>query len=135
MSHLNNPNKWVRAEDGIIGGVCLSLARELQVEPWLVRAAWLMSLMFLGTGLVAYIICVIALPRTDRLPEANETMIMGVCIRLAKRSNLEIGLVRLLALTSLFVSLGGAIIGYIVLHFMLHDSSTNGEPSTRKSII
>jgi phage shock protein C len=135
MSNLKGTNKWVRAEDGIIGGVCLSLARELHVEPWLVRAAWLMSLMFLGTGLLAYIICVIALPRTDRLAQAKEPMIMGVCLRLAKRSNLEIGLVRLIALTSLFVSLGGAIIGYLVLHVILPESSTNGEPSARKSII
>lgn len=135
MNNLGSTNKWVRAEDGIIGGVCLSLARELQVEPWLVRVAWLMSLMFLGTGLLAYIICVIALPRTDRLAEANETMIMGVCLRLSKRANLEIGLVRLIALTALFVSLGGAIVGYLLLHFMLPESSTNGDAASRKSII
>lgn len=131
----NSTAKWVRAEDGIIGGVCLSLARELQLDPWLVRVAWLMSVFVLGTGILAYVACVIALPRTDRLEAANESMILGVCLRLSKRQNMDIGLMRLLAIVTLFVSCGGAIFGYILLHFFVPDSASNNEIPPRKSII
>lgn len=127
--------KWVRADDGIIGGVCLGLARQLGVDPWIVRIAWLFSICFMGTGFLAYILCLIALPRTDRLEKANEKMVLGVCLRLAKRESIEIGLTRLIALILLVVSCGTAIIGYCLLYFFLPTSTADGSASNRKSII
>lgn len=111
--------KWVRAEDGIIGGICLQLARQLNVDPWLVRTAWLMTICVFGTGLIAYIALIIALPRTDRLDKANEKMVLGVCVRLAQRGELEVGLARLMALLLLVISCGAVIVGYFALHFLL----------------
>lgn len=127
--------KWIRSEDGIIGGVCLQLARQLNVDPWLVRAAWLLTLCVFGTGLLAYIACVIALPRTDRLDKAKEKMVLGVCLRLSQRGDLEVGLARLMALVLLVLSCGFVILGYFVLHFLLPSTSAGTPGARTKSII
>lgn len=126
--------KWVRAEDGIIGGICLQLARQLDIDPWLVRAAWLMTVCVFGTGLLAYVALIIALPRTDRLEKAHEKMVLGVCLRLSQRGNLEIGLARLMALLLLIISCGAVIIGYFVLHFLLPKAAIGNITSRNKSI-
>lgn len=116
---LTQSLKWVRAEDGIIGGVCLGLARQMNVDPWMVRLAWLTALLIFGTGVLAYLLCVLAFPRTDRLSSAYDKKILGVCARIAKRSNTEVGLVRLLALLLLIVTGGLAVVGYFVFHLTL----------------
>jgi|JI10StandDraft_1071094.scaffolds.fasta_scaffold544773_3 phage shock protein PspC (stress-responsive transcriptional regulator) len=126
--------KWVRAEDGIIGGICLQLARELKIDPWLVRAAWLMTVCIFGTGLLAYIALIIALPRTDRLDKANEKMVLGVCLRLSQRGDLEVGLARLIALLLLVISCGAVIVGYFILHFLLPKTAPGGTLSQSKSL-
>ncbi|MBL7544442.1 MAG: PspC domain-containing protein [Bdellovibrionaceae bacterium] len=126
--------KWVRAEDGIISGVCLQLARQLNIDPWLVRAVWLMTLCLFGTGLLAYLICTVALPRTDRLENANEKKILGVCVRLSQRGNLEVGLARLVALTLLVISCGAMIAAYVILYFLLPTTSTALSGQSNKSI-
>lgn len=126
--------KWVRAEDGIIGGVCLQLARQLNLDPWLVRAAWLMTVCVFGTGLFAYVALIIALPRTDRLDKANEKMILGVCLRLSQRGDLEVGLARLMALLLLVISCGAVIAGYFVLHFLLPTKAVGSTHSPNKSL-
>ncbi len=126
--------KWVRAEDGIIGGICLQLARELKIDPWLVRAAWLMTVCIFGTGLLAYIALIIALPRTDRLDKANEKMVLGVCLRLSQRGDLEVGLARLIALLLLVISCGAVIVGYFILHFLLPKTAPGRTLSQSKSL-
>ena len=134
---MNNSTQlvWVRSEDGIIGGVCQSFARQLNLDPWLIRLAWLLSLCALGTGFLVYILCVIALPRTDRLEKANEKMVLGVCTRLARRENLELGLVRLIALVLLVISFGIAFAGYLILHFILPMNPSGEVFPARKSIV
>lgn len=126
--------KWVRAEDGIIGGICMQLARQLNLDPWLVRAAWLLTVCVFGTGLFAYIALIIALPRTDRLDKANEKMILGVCFRLSQRGDLEVGLARLMALLLLVISCGAVIVAYFVLHFLLPTQSPGRSQTPSKSL-
>lgn len=46
-----------------IGGVCAAFARFLGLNVTLVRILWLCSVLFAGTGLLAYIICWIVLPK------------------------------------------------------------------------
>lgn len=130
----NSSYRWARAEDGIIGGVCLGLARQLQVDPWIVRILWLLAVLFFGTGVLAYFICVFALPRTDRLNKAYDRKILGVCSRVARRTNIEVGLVRLLALAFLVTTCGAALLAYVVLHFLLKDSYIRTETSSRSLI-
>ena len=113
---------WVRAEDGIIGGVCLGLARQFNLSPWLVRALWLGSATFFGTGIFLYIMCLVSFPRSDRLGSRHEKVIMGVCARIGKRGDIDVGLARLIGLFLLVFSFPVTIVGYIVLYFVLTEN-------------
>jgi hypothetical protein len=76
---------------------------------------------------------IIALPRTDRLDKANEKMVLGVCLRLSQRGDLEVGLARLIALLLLVISFGAVIVGYFVLHFLL-PKTASGETFSQGKI-
>lgn len=121
MTNTSNQNqwRWVRADDGIIGGVCLGLARQFDLSPWLIRIILLLSVFFFGSGLLLYIACLISFPRSDRMEKAHEKMVLGVCARIGKRGDVEVGLARFIALFLLCTTAGAAIIGYIILHFVL----------------
>lgn len=121
MNPVSQKNRhWIRAEDGILGGVCLGIARQFDLSPLLVRIVWLMSIMFFGTGLALYIACIIAFPRSDKLDQAHDKMILGVCARIGARGDIEVGLARLIAIFLLCTTFGAALVGYIVLHFVLN---------------
>lgn len=111
--------RWVRARDGMLGGVCTGVARGLDVGVGVVRLAWVIAVLFLGCGVLAYLLCWIALPRDDRLDRAHEKRMLGVCARLSQRGDIEVGLARLAALTLLLMSAGTAIVGYILLYAVL----------------
>lgn len=115
--------KWVRASDGAIFGVCKGLARTLDVPVGLFRLLWLGSVIFLGAGIWLYLMLAISLPREDKAVQALEPWILGVCSRLALRTNLEVGIVRFLAICLAFLSMGATLIGYIVLYFVLDDQA------------
>lgn len=109
----------VRAADGIFSGVCAGLAKRLDLEPWLVRFLFVCSIVFFGTGIFFYLLLTFSLPREDQLAHAHDKRIMGVCAMISKRSELDIGLTRFLALLLLFTSFGWAIVAYIILYFAL----------------
>lgn len=46
-----------------IGGVCAGFARYLDLDVTLTRAIWLGAVLIAGTGLLAYLVCWIVLPR------------------------------------------------------------------------
>ncbi len=112
-----------RAADGILSGVCAGIAKRLDLEPWLVRFLFVCSIIFFGTGIFFYVLLTFSLPREDRLDHAFDKKIMGVCSMIAKRSELDIGLTRFLALLLLFASFGWAIVAYVVLFFALPTSN------------
>src|SRR3712207_5301364 len=91
---IQNP-KWVRSQYGIIAGVCEGIGRTFDIDPWIVRLVWIVSVLFLGTGLLFYLICALALPRQDRWVEAQDKKILGVCARISRSADMEVGLVRL----------------------------------------
>ena len=111
--------QWVRSKDGVFAGVCAGLAKQFDIEPWLVRAAWLVAVLFFGTGILFYLILAFALPREDQLHEAHEKRFLGVCARISRKTGLDIGLVRTLAVVLGVFSFGATIVGYIVLYFVL----------------
>ncbi|MBM3776233.1 MAG: PspC domain-containing protein, partial [Acidobacteria bacterium] len=51
--------------DKKIAGVCAAFARYFDVDVTLVRVIWLVALLLAGTGLLAYIVCWIVLPKED----------------------------------------------------------------------
>lgn len=111
--------KWTRAKDGMILGVCKGLARNLDIPVGLFRFIWLLSVLMFGIGLGIYILFAVSLPREDYTrDQAMKPMILGVCSRIAQKTDIEVGIVRFLALLSL-LSMGATILAYIVLHFVL----------------
>jgi len=122
VSARNLPTtRWVRAKDGVIAGVCAGIAKRLEVETWLVRFIWIMMVLFVGTGLLLYLALMISLPRVDRVAEAYERMILGVAAKLARRIDVEIGVVRLAWLIAVAFTFGAAVLAYIILAFLLPD--------------
>lgn len=113
----------VRSADGIIAGVCGGVAKRLDLEPWLVRFLFVCSIIFLGTGIFFYLLLALSIPREDKLAQAYEKKIMGVCANIAKRSQLDVGLTRFVALLLLFTSCGWAVFAYVILFFALPSST------------
>jgi len=125
--------KWVRARDGAIFGVAKGIARTLDLPVGLTRLLWVLSVLFLGAGLGLYLILAISLPREDKAIEAIEPWLLGVCSRIALRTNLEIGIVRFLTICLSLLSLGATLVGYIVLYFVLDEKpaqTSESKPTT-----
>ncbi|MCB0341052.1 MAG: PspC domain-containing protein [Pseudobdellovibrionaceae bacterium] len=120
---------WLRAKDGKIAGVCAGVARALDVDVTLVRIAWFASIFFAFTGVLVYFVLAMALPREDLIAESQQPKVLGVCLRLARQYNVELGLIRVGALTLAILSFGGAALLYLVLHFVLppEPRTENGE--------
>jgi phage shock protein C len=55
--------------DKMLAGVCGGLANYLGIDPTIVRLIWALTILFAGTGLLAYIICAIVIPEE---PYTNE---------------------------------------------------------------
>ena len=111
--------KFVRAKDGAIFGVCKGLARTLDLPVGIVRLIWLISVLFFGAGIGLYLILAITLPREDKTAEALDPWILGVCSKIAQRTDMEVGIVRFLAILLSLMFMGTTIIGYIILYFVL----------------
>ncbi len=116
-----NNSRWVRRrENAIFTGVSAGLARQFDVEPWIIRMFWVMAaLVTFGGAILLYLACAISFPREEQVEVTPRKMILGVCARIHERGDMEVGLARLLALTLLFITGGAALVGYIVLHFVL----------------
>lgn len=114
--------KWKRSRNGWLAGVCEGLGESFEVKPNIIRVLWLISLFFFGTGILAYIILALTLPREDRLYEYQEDKLFGVCKRISEQSGLELPLVRTLAVVSFIASLGTSILLYLILNFVLPEN-------------
>lgn len=130
--------KWVRARDGAIFGVAKGLAHSLEIPVGMFRLFWLFSVLFFGAGIGLYLILAISLPREDRLAQAREPWILGVCAKIAKRTQVEVGVVRFMAILLAIMSFGATIVGYFVLYFIMDEPSdyrdSDNKPSTPPSI-
>ncbi|MCB0411267.1 MAG: PspC domain-containing protein [Bdellovibrionales bacterium] len=111
-------SRWTRSPDGLIAGVCKGVAEALDLEVWLVRLVWVLSIFLLGFGVLLYIALAFSLPRSDKLEQAYDDKILGVCAQIAERSDIEVGVVRMLALVSIYLSAGATVLAYIVLYFV-----------------
>ena len=58
--------KLLRPRDGrMIAGVCAACARYFGVDVTLVRVLWVLAVLGLGTGVLAYLICWLLIPQED----------------------------------------------------------------------
>lgn len=113
--------KWVRSSTGFIAGVCDGVGRRFGIDPWLLRLGLLLSVLVFGTGILAYLILAFCLPREDDPVQGQRRRLMGVCWNISRRSGIEVGLIRVLAVVLAFASFGLTVIGYFVLNFVLRD--------------
>ncbi len=60
---MNEQKRFLRPRDGrVLGGVCGAFARHFHVDVVFVRVIWLLLLLALGTGALAYIVCWLVIP-------------------------------------------------------------------------
>jgi phage shock protein PspC (stress-responsive transcriptional regulator) len=113
--------RWVRSKDGMIAGVCEGIANRLGFEAWILRVVLVIATFCMFVGPFLYLGLAVCLPREDRVPEAYEGMVLGVCSRISRRSDLEIGIVRFGTLLLALTSLGFIALVYVVLYFLMPD--------------
>jgi phage shock protein PspC (stress-responsive transcriptional regulator) len=111
--------KWKRSTDGWILGVCEGLGLSFGINPNILRALLLLSMFAFGTGFLIYMILGFTLPKEDAVFEYNESKFLGVCKRISRSSEIELGLVRVFTVVSFIASAGITLILYIVLNFVL----------------
>lgn len=118
--------KWTRKKnDAWIAGVAAGLAKALDLPVGVVRLIWILALIpTFGMAVLIYVLAVIALPREDQIEAGRQKMILGVCSRIDARGDMEVGLARMVALVLLMATAGTAVVGYIILHFVLNDQKT-----------
>lgn len=119
LSDAIHTPKWVRQQNSWLAGVCSGLAKALNLEPWMVRFFWILSVCWFGLGLGLYVILAICLPREDKLSEANQKKFLGLCLRIAQKNDLEVGIVRTIAVLLALGSLGTGLLVYVLLSFAM----------------
>ena len=63
---MQEERKLLRPRDGaMIGGVCAAFARYFGIDATLVRILWVLLVLAVGTGLLAYVVCWILIPLED----------------------------------------------------------------------
>lgn len=64
--------KLYRIRDGKkLCGVCGGIAKYFDVDPTIVRLAWVILSLVMGCGLLAYIICAIAIPKEPKAEDSG----------------------------------------------------------------
>ena len=77
----------------VLAGVCGGLGDYFGVDPVLIRLAWALTILFMGTGLLAYIICAFVIPTKPEeveLEVQNEEELEEVEVELEKEVEVEL---------------------------------------------
>lgn len=118
--------QWERAHDGIMFGVCKGFARQFDVGVWLIRFGFIFFTLFGGLGFIFYLILGFSMPNENESALDRQKKVLGVCYRLSQRAQMPVGLVRFLAASLALFSFGAALVGYLVLFFLIPQNE-NGE--------
>lgn len=81
-----------------------------------------MAVFCFGIGLLVYLALAVSLPREDQIELSHKEKLLGVCWQLSQRSQLDVGLVRFLAIMLAVASFGSTVVGYLILYFVLPQS-------------
>jgi len=119
MNPIVNHSPIQRSDDRILAGVCSGIAERLNVGPWGIRLLWILFMLCWGTGVFAYVLAVFAFPNAEKVNEHQAARVLGVCWRLSQAINIDVGILRFLALFVGIGSLGTFLIVYVVLHLLL----------------
>lgn len=115
--------RFVRSNNGVILGVCSGLAKAFEVEVWVIRLAWIVSILWFGAGIFMYLLLAYTLPRSDKIEQSFDRKFLGVCARISKRYHLEIGVVRTATALLALSSFGLILLIYIGVYLFMPDSS------------
>lgn len=120
MPRANKFTPLMRAQDGVLSGITLGFARYLDVEVLWLRLAWIiLGLASLGFVLFIYAILSICIPIESKLYKNNQPMILGVCLRVAKKFDWDTGLTRASFCFFALGSLGTFVVIYLLLNMFL----------------
>lgn len=65
-------------QNGIIAGVCGGLAKEMNLDPWIVRIGLIVACFFtVGIPVLAYLIGAVAIPKAQALPPGQQPNSLG----------------------------------------------------------
>jgi phage shock protein C len=111
--------RWVRSQNAPIAGVCGGLAHALGIDPTVMRIIWLVATLCFGLSIAAYLVLWLFLPREDKQFEPDAPIFLGVCLRLARKFDVEVSIVRILTVLLPIPTFGTTIILYFVAHLIL----------------
>lgn len=123
MNQVHILNQWTRSENGWIAGVCQGLGDRFDINPGALRLLWLASILFFGVGFLVYFIVAFCLPVKGQEEASQKPKIMGVCLRLSHRMDLDVGLLRILAVLIALGSFGTTVLAYFLIHFLIPTES------------
>lgn len=124
MNQFDIKTPWTRSPNGWIAGVCQGIGERLDISPAGVRLLWFLSVWFFGFGIVFYIICAFCLPMQGHEAGAQKPKILGVCYRLSQRFDMDVGLIRILAVIIALGSMGTTLLAYVLIHFLVPPQPT-----------
>lgn len=103
------PSKW-------FGGVCQGMSQSFNIKPEYIRLMWFFSMLLsFGTTTAVYLLFWMVLPLENEISIYEQPKFLGVCHRLAKDFGWELAPIRLMAVGSIFLSLGFTILAYLAL--------------------
>ncbi|OGQ83424.1 MAG: hypothetical protein A2289_16400 [Deltaproteobacteria bacterium RIFOXYA12_FULL_58_15] len=125
----------IRSRDGIFAGVCQGIAQHFGISANLVRLFWLLAVIFMGTGILVYLVMWWIIPHQDAVPAdpviwkqngngrhlpplqrtAQDRKFLGVCGGISRRWDLDPSVVRLVALSLATLSFGLMAVAYLVV--------------------
>lgn len=109
----------LRSSDGLIAGVCAGIAQRLETPAWAIRVFWIFAVLFGGLGLLAYLAFWISMPSDQDSTRGMRPVVLGVCNRLSQKLEIDIAILRLVAIFALVTSFGIVAIGYFIAHLIL----------------
>ena len=125
FGRVTSPVRFYRSTNGYLFGVCRGISESFQLNTNLVRLLWVAAVFFYGFGLGLYILLAICLPRQDQIDKVFNRRFLGVCAKIARKMEWEVGLVRVAAILLSLGSLGFALLAYVILYFSFEEEVIN----------
>ena len=140
-SEEKKPKRLFRnINDKVMGGVASGISNYFKIDPLITRIIFITMAFFGGFGLLAYIICWIGIPsgndsesiiRKRYYRDSDEKVLGGVAMGVANYFSVDVSLVRILFLISIFFGGFGVLI-YFILWFITPEATTVGEKMSMK---
>ena len=119
--------------DQIVAGVASGIANYFSIDSVFLRISFVLATIFGGFGLLIYIICWIAIPGKDEKSfgkkfyrDPDNKIVAGISSGIAKYFNVDVSLIRILFILSLFIG-GFGIIAYFIILISSKEANTVSE--------